>query len=201
MTFSPKKIRYLCNKCEYCLPRKLAKKRESSIRRIFAWIFGPISHAFKKPHDIHELIHFKFTNIPFIWSLFCLHVQFIFSLFAFLKFIASPLKLLYTELHRIYHLKTWSNKSQHGYFIASQIFSLFMGTIEKKNHFDSLKPFSCDVLELFSCNVLEKNCVHLNVGAYYFIKKIESAKQKCTNTKKDTQNNPQKVVSKFTFVR
>lgn len=116
-----------------------------------------------------------------------------FKFICFFKVHCFSAKLLYTELHRIYHLKTWSNKSQHGYFIASQIFSLFMGTMEKKNHFDSLK--------LFSCDVLEKNCVHLNVGAYYFIKKIESAKQKCTNTKKDTQNNPQKVVSKFTFVR
>lgn len=172
-----KKIRYLCNKCEYWLPRKLAKKRESRIRRIFTWKFGPISYPSKKPHDIHELIHFKFTNIPFIWSLFCLHVQFILNLFVFSEFIASPLN--YCTQNYIEFI-IWT-----GYFIAYQfetlkLFSLFMGTREKKNHFDFFKSISLWLAW--------KNCDHLNVGACYFINKIESAKQKCTYTKKTHRN-------------
>lgn len=163
-----KKIRYLCNKCEYWLPRQLAKKRESRIRRIFTWKFGPISYPFKKPH---ELIHFKFTNIPFIWSLFCLHVQFILNLFVFSEFIASPLN--YCTQNYIEFI-IWT-----GYFIAYQfetlkLFSLFMGTREKKNHFDffrsiflwlarkELRSFKCRRLLFHKQDRISKTKMHIH---------------------------------------
>lgn len=128
MTLSPKKIRYLCNKSEYWLPRKLAQKKEKVAFDAFS--LGNLVQF--RTHLKHRTIYMNSFISSLQYSVYmvvvlltcAIHFKFI----CFFKVHCFFDKLLYTELHRIYHLN-WIFHSVSNIFIVH-------GRREEQNHFD-----------------------------------------------------------------